>query len=306
MIIDCHTHLNNYTNKPVLTRENLKALLTRIERYRMDHALVLTSYFVNEDRPGVADVVELCRPHKRISIVEGITFQDGRPADLSGTRARLERKEIVGLKMYPGYVHFYPNDRVCEPVYELAQEFGVPVMFHAGDTYARGAKVKYAHPIHLDDVAVDHPDMNMVVCHLGNPWFRDTAEVVYKNENAYADISGLVLEAFEAPLERWVAEEVREIITYSGDPDFLLYGTDWPIVRMGPYMQFVKSLGFEEKAMEKIMYRNAKRLFRLKVEAPTQRRKAGSRGSATFPPVVETGLPETGEAGEHAAGGRPP
>jgi hypothetical protein len=39
----------------------------------------------------------------------------------------------------------------------------------------------------VDDVAVDHRDLQIIICHLGNPWFRDCMEVVYKNPNVSAD-----------------------------------------------------------------------------------------------------------------------
>jgi uncharacterized protein len=283
MLVDCHTHLNNYTKRPVPTEQNLARLLERMKRYHVDHALVLTSYLVNEDRPRAVEVCELVKDHDNVSVVEGVTFEDGRPADLAGIRDRLERGLTVGLKLYPGYLPFYPFDPVCEPLYDMAMEFDVPVMFHAGDTYARGAKVKYSHPLHLDEVAVDHPDMTLVVCHLGNPWFRDTAEVVYKNDNVYADISGLVLEGYEANLERWLAEEVREIIAYAGDPAYLLYGTDWPLVRMGPYLQFVQSLGLPEHDLERLMWRNSRDLFGLKLgeqkRKPKRRPPRAARGT---------------------------
>jgi predicted TIM-barrel fold metal-dependent hydrolase len=87
-------------------------------------------------------------------------------------------------------------------VYALAAKYAVPVMIHCGDTYTPKGKVKYSHPLHVDEVAVDHPDVNFVICHLGNPWLRDCMEVVYKNANVYADISGLVLGNFQRPVRR--------------------------------------------------------------------------------------------------------
>ncbi|HEV8359982.1 MAG TPA: amidohydrolase family protein [Candidatus Thermoplasmatota archaeon] len=284
MLVDCHVHLNNYKPRPVPVEESLQQLLVRMRKYRIDHALVLSSYVVNQDRLRADQLLDLVAAHPELSVVEGVTFEDGRPAGLEGIRARLEAGRTVGLKMYPGYLPFYPEDPVCEPVYDLAMEFGVPVMFHAGDTYARGAKVKYSHPLHLDDVAVDHPDMALIVCHLGNPWFRDAAEVIYKNENVYADISGLVLEGFEANLERWLVEEVRDIITYAGDPKFLLYGTDWPLVRMGPYLNFVRGLGLPEKDLERMLWRNANDLFGLGLSpGRPPRRKPGRRAPGGKP-----------------------
>jgi hypothetical protein len=277
LIVDCHVHLNKYSERGPAPEEALVQLLARMKKYHVDHAVVLSSYVANGDRPSAERLTQLLAGHPELSLVEGVTFAEGKPADLEGLRRRLAAGQTVGLKMYPGYLPFYPEDPVCEPVYDLAMEFDVPVMFHAGDTYARGAKVKYSHPLHLDDVAVDHPDMTLVVCHLGNPWFRDTGEVIYKNENVYADISGLVLEGFAAKLERWVAEEVREIITYAGDPKFLLYGTDWPLVSMGSYLSFVRGLGLAEKDLERMLWRNSNDLFALGLPRRARRPSAAAR-----------------------------
>ena len=61
---------------------------------------------------------------------------------------------IKGLKLYPGYEPFYPHDQRLRVVYELAEEFHVPVMIHSGDTYSPKGKLKYAHPLEVDEVAV--------------------------------------------------------------------------------------------------------------------------------------------------------
>jgi hypothetical protein len=70
----------------------------------------------------------------------------------------------------------------------------------------------------VDDVAVDYPDVKFVICHLGNPWFQDTAEVLYKNDNVYADISGLTLGDFDYDFERYMVMRVKDMIMYMGDP----------------------------------------------------------------------------------------
>lgn len=75
---------------------------------------------------------------------------------------------------------------------EIAIEYDVPVMFRPGDTYAPTGRVKYSRPLHIDDVAADFPELKIVICHVGNPWIKDCMEMVYKNQNGYADISGLV------------------------------------------------------------------------------------------------------------------
>ena len=277
MIIDCHTHLNTYHERQGPTTRSLERLLNTMRRFHIDHSIVLTSYEVSENRPRIEQVLELCTPHPNLSVVEGVIMGDRKPRDLRGMRRRLEQGRTIGLKMYPGYLPFYPQDAACVPVYDLAQEFDVPVLFHTGDTLARGARLKYSHPLHIDDVAVDHPSMRIVLCHLGNPWFRDAAEVMYKNPNVSADISGLVLGDFEGAMERWIAQEISELLVYVGEAEQLLYGTDWPLVSMAPYLKFVRTLSLEPKAAELLLWRNAVRIFHLEKVLRASRQAASTR-----------------------------
>jgi predicted TIM-barrel fold metal-dependent hydrolase len=144
-------------------------------------------------------------------------------------------------------------------------EFDVPVMFHTGDTYSPKGKLRYAHPLNIDDVAVDHPEMKIVICHVGNPWIIDCMEVVYKNENVYADFSGLVLGDFSDQFEIYMKEQLEKMMLYIGDPEYLLFGTDWPISTMSSYINFMKQLNLKKEDKELIMWKNAAKLFKIDV-----------------------------------------
>jgi predicted TIM-barrel fold metal-dependent hydrolase len=117
----------------------------------------------------------------------------------------------------------------------------------------------------LDDVAVDHPEMKIVICHVGNPWIKDCMEVVYKNQNVYADISGLVLGDFTDRFEKYMKTQLEEMILYAGEPAYLLFGTDWPISTMGSYVKFMQQLDLPEEKKELIMWKNAAKLFKIPV-----------------------------------------
>ena len=67
-------------------------------------------------------------------------------------------------------------------------------MIHTGDTFSNNSKVRFAHPLSIDEIAVENPELTIIMCHLGNPWIPDCQEILYKNQNVYADISGLVIE----------------------------------------------------------------------------------------------------------------
>lgn len=263
-IIDCHVHLNNYhETERAPTEENIQRLRDQMDKWHLDHVIVLSSYRVNEDRPSAARLSELLGGDPRIHLVEGLGVTADAPIDWAGVDDRLKKGLTKGLKIYPGYEHAYPTDSLFVPVIELAGKYKVPVMVHTGDTYAPSAKLKFAHPLHVDELCVDYPGVDFVICHCGNPWFRDTAEIVYKNENAYADISGLVLEEFTTPVEAYMREELEDLLLYAGDPHSFLFGTDWPLVRMGPYLRFVENLDLAPEHRRMLLAENAASLFRI-------------------------------------------
>lgn len=264
MIVDTHTHLNNYDeDREVSLPARLDELQQSMANNQVDQALILTSYKVNTHRPSTREVVELTREIPNLHVVAGISFQNYRERDLREIADFLREGSVKGLKLYPGYEPFYPHNPRCRVLYDLAAEFDVPVMIHTGDTYSPQGRVRYAHPLHIDDVAVDFPSVKLIICHVGNPWIRDCMEVVYKNQNVYADISGLVLGDFSEQFEQFMLAQVKEMILYAGNPHYLLYGTDWPICRMASYLKFVRGLGLSEEHLEEILWRNANRIFRL-------------------------------------------
>jgi uncharacterized protein len=269
LIIDCHTHLNRYdASQPPTLRERYAALVAEMEANGVAHALVLSSYLVNEERPSVDDILEVVGEDSRISVIAGVSYMNYRAADLAHLRTLLRSGRIRGLKLYPGYEAFYVHDPRMRVVYELAAEFGVPVMIHTGDTFDPKGKVKYAHPLEVDEVAVDFPDVTFVICHLGNPWVIDAMEVIYKNENVVADISGLTLGQFEERFERYMLQQLNTAVAFAGDPSSLMYGTDWPICHMSSYIRFVRQLELKEEERNLILWRNAARIFRLDIAEP--------------------------------------
>ena len=266
MIIDVHTHINNYHEERVVSLEDCLSRLTdAMAENNVDYSLILTSYVVNQHRPSIRQVVEATRDKKNLGVVAGISFLNYKEKDLRELSDFLKDGLIKGLKLYPGYEPFYPYDNRLKVVYDLATEYDVPVMFHSGDTYTPKGRIRFSHPIHIDDVAVDNPEMKIVICHVGNPWIKDCMEVVYKNKNVFADFSGLVLGDFTEKFEKYMKSQLEEMILYAGEPEYLLYGTDWPISTMKSYLAFMKQLDLPEEKKELILWKNAARLFKIDV-----------------------------------------
>ena len=178
--------------------------------------------------------------------------------------------QVVALKGYLGYLHFEPAHANYRRYYELAARYRIPVMFHTGDTYSPRAKLKYAHPLGVDEVAVDHPNTRFVICHVGNPWMLDAAEVIYKNMNVWADLSGLLVgteaefvseEGREAAAE--LSYSIQRAIRYSERPNRFLFGSDWPLAPMLPYRDFIRE-AVPPQYHEEVFEENARVLFRIR------------------------------------------
>jgi len=187
----------------------------------------------------------------------------------AAVEAQIAAGSVVALKGYLGYLHFEPAHTNYRRYYELAAKYRIPVMFHTGDTYSPQAKLKYAHPLGVDEVAVDHPETRFLMCHIGNPWTIDAAEVIYKNMNVWADLSGLMLgtdEVFASEEGREAAAElshaIQRAIRYSERPNRFVYGTDWPLAPMIAYRDFISD-AVPGEFHELVFEENARTLFRV-------------------------------------------
>jgi len=263
-IIDCHVHLNHYDGTKYLPLdERMELLVSTMEADSVDHSIILSSYKVNPDRPSTEQLLEITKKHDNLSIVAGFSIDGHNDDDFQNCRKWLKDGLIKGMKLYCGYEHYYPYDKRYQRVYDLCVEFGIPVMIHTGDTFSSKGKLRFSHPLNIDEVAVDNPELKIIICHLGNPWIQDCEEVIYKNKNVYSDISGLVLGEFSDYYEDFMADKVKELLNYAGEPRYLLYGSDWPISSMGSYLDFVTKLELTQHSRELLMFRNAQALFKI-------------------------------------------
>jgi predicted TIM-barrel fold metal-dependent hydrolase len=222
-----------------------------------------------DDPLGIAETLELAGLVPGLHAIGAMDPRRAEPDHLRAVEAVLKSGRVKALKGYLGYLHFAPDHAGYRAYYELAERYRVPVIFHTGDTYSARAKLKYAHPLGVDEVAVDHPRVNFVLAHVGNPWMIDAAEVVYKNVNVFADLSGLAVGdagSFAADERREALGEVlanlRRAFRYSERPNRFLYGSDWPLAPMAVYRDWVAA-AIPEIHHPQVFEDNARALFRV-------------------------------------------
>ena len=223
-----------------------------------EKAAVTSGFPLHEDCPPTMHVCMGVNPH---------CLNDEKVAEFAKLlKSSQAQSRIVGFKIYAGYYHVNMNAPIYTPVYKLAAEHGLTVAIHTGDTYAETALLEYSHPLAADRLAVNFRDVNFMLCHMGDPWIMDACEVAYKNRNVYLDISGLqagdaaLIAATEA--RPHVMHHYTQGLSYLNAYEKVLFGTDWPLVPLGAYIEFCKKI-VPPETYEDVFYNNAARLFKL-------------------------------------------
>ena len=270
-IIDAHLHLfptdedwAEQSAQRVGHHNSIDHLRQEYARLGMVHGVVMGNRSLEvsyHDYPG--DLFHYCVGLDRSLLQNG---KDPVPDLAERVEEHLKRESCCGIKLYPGYNKIWLTDPMYGPIYELAQRYDKPVAVHMGLTAHPRAHLKYCHPFALDEAAADNPKTRFVMCHFGNPFLDCAAAVVEKNPNVSADLSGILdgrvdLDAYfreysgyAGLLETWL----KAINSW----DRLMYGTDWPIVNLGEYIEFIKRLVPEEH-WEKVFFHNANRIYGL-------------------------------------------
>jgi predicted TIM-barrel fold metal-dependent hydrolase len=129
---------------------------------------------------------------------------------------------MKGIKLYPVMSLYNIADERFHPFFQKAVELGLPVLTHMGASPARRGLLKYSLPLQIDELAVNFPELRVILAHLGHPWQREAALVIRKHPHIWADISGL----WHRPWQGW---EAMIVCQEWGVTDKLIYGSDYPL-----------------------------------------------------------------------------
>ncbi len=226
--------------------------------FTVDHerGMGLANFISNEE------VAELAHEHGDVAI----PFASIDPArGLMGVREarRLIRDfGVRGFKFHPTIQGFYPDDRIAYPLYEVIAEAGLPAIFHTGQTGigagmpgGRGLRLKYSNPMHLDDVAADFPDLQIVMAHPSVPWQDEALSVATHKPNVWIDLSGWSPKYFEPKLVRYANTLLK---------DRVLFGTDNPVISPDRWLADFEKIDIKPEVRPLIMKENAVRLLKLR------------------------------------------
>lgn len=176
-------------------------------------------------------------------------------------RRLVEEFGVQGFKFHPTLQGFYPNDRMAYPLYEAIAETGKPALFHTGQTGVgagmRGGnsmRLKYSNPIYLDDVAVDFPDMPIIMAHPSFPWQEEALAIATHKPNVWIDLSGWSPKYFPPILVRYA----NSILKHR-----MLFGSDWPMITPERWLNDFEQLDIKPEVRPLILKENAAKLLGL-------------------------------------------
>jgi len=233
MMVDCHTHLwkaEDWSEEMVREASIARGAPAQIEISEEEHWEAMKPV----DRAIVFGFhsrhLGLVVPNDRIrAYVEkhpekliGFACLDPHEPDYLEEMEKVFLQEgFAGLKLAPIYQNFHPMDERMQPVYAFCEKHCIPVLVHQGTTFPRRAPLKYALPIQLEDVALQYPDLKIVIAHMGHPWVEDAVVLIRKQPNVYADISALYYRPWQYYNALMLAQEY-------GTGHKLLLGSDYP------------------------------------------------------------------------------
>jgi uncharacterized protein len=176
-------------------------------------------------------------------------------------RRLVEQFGVRGFKFHPSVQAFYPNDRAAYPLYEAIEELQVPALFHTGQTGigagapgGAGIRLKYSHPMLIDDVAADFPGMPIIMAHPSFPWQDEALAVATHKPQVYIDLSGWSPKYFPPQLVKYANSLLK---------DKVLFGSDYPMITPDRWLADFAKLDIKPEVRPKILKDNAARLFGL-------------------------------------------
>ncbi len=284
--IDFHAHTSDHKLWGLHTQTaTISDLVKLAAKYDLHKIVLLATYFPFKGS-GLKnqELLERITGNPLFCMFGSLDVQNNFEQGLQELRELAAQGKICGLKLYPGYQVFSPSDPKVFPVYELAREFDLPVMFHGGELHhccqkedrqkglfrcGQACKIDQlghlSQPQSFEGAIKNFPSVNFIISHLANPYFDDLRRLMNLYPNIFTDISGQFLSGTDeasSAYQQMVVGEINKFLQVSNGPDRLLFGTDWPIQSYDDSIRLIESLNLSAADQNKIYFANAAKLLK--------------------------------------------
>jgi|tagenome__1003787_1003787.scaffolds.fasta_scaffold20841466_2 predicted TIM-barrel fold metal-dependent hydrolase len=214
-----------------------------------------------EPVPANEEVAELAAEHADVLIPFASIDPARGAAGVKAARRLITEYGVRGFKFHPNTQAFFPNDRMAYPLYEVIAEHGLVALFHTGQTgvgagtrAGGGIRLKFSNPLHIDDVAVDFPDMPIILAHPSFPWQDEALSVATHKPQVHIDLSGWSPKYFPPQLVQYANSLLKNKV---------LFGSDFPVITPERWMNDFEGIAIKDEVRPRILKENAVRLFGL-------------------------------------------
>jgi len=250
--IDIHTHAEVSCWNP-------------FDSYGEEYDRAADKYFGSNRRPSIAETIAYYREQARANSDMMIAFAsiDPHKGKMGAREARrlIEEEGVKGFKFHPTVQDFSPYDRMAWPLYEVIAEHKLPAIFHSGHSgigsgmrCGGGLRLALSNPMLLEDVAIDFPDIQIIVAHPSWPWQDEALSLALHKPNVWIDLSGWSPKYFPPQLVQYANTLLK---------DRMLFGSDYPLITPERWMKDFDEAGFKDKVKPLILKDNAVRLLGL-------------------------------------------
>ena len=224
------------------------------------------------DRAGVEAALLVGTPNSAFPRVHRrhpgrfLTFAALDPRDGMRAVRELERSVredgVMGIRVNPLYNCVTANDRRYYPLYAKCVELDVPVRIYTSMNYANDRPYDLGHPRHIDDVAIDFPELRIVAGLSGWPWVADMVGLLRRHPNLYCDTAAHRPRHFATKGSGW-----EQFLQFGNTllQDKVMVGLSRALIGLSfeELIAEYESLPLKETVIEKWLYGNAARFFRL-------------------------------------------
>ena len=162
-----------------------------------------------------------------------------------------------GVELFKVHVQvgdFAPNDPLLEPVWGALAESGTPIVLHAGSGPAPGT---HTGPANVEDVLTRHPDLALIIAHLGMPEISEFLDLANSYANVRLDTTMTFVDFWGPSVPDGVVSRLAPL------QDKILFGTDFPNI---PYayahqLEALERLGLGDEWMKSVLWHNGAELF---------------------------------------------
>lgn len=249
-IFDFHMHLP--TDFPT-TKEKKKALLAEMEQNGVSRGVVISDSELESSIGSLRECAELFADTDNIFVVGGISPYFEYEKQLALLEKCIAEKKVSGIKIYCGHETIYLDEERLSPVYRIAEEYGVPVLFHSGWDNSQ-----YSAPEVISRAADLYPNVKFVCCHCCYPKLNECFEKLVEFENVYFDLSSTADDpAIYGEVKAAVEKAVRRM------PERIIFGSDFASCDQRTHIEFFAGLDISDSEKRRVFYENAAKILKV-------------------------------------------